>query len=68
MFKFKRNRKNTTPKAQRDEAIVCKVVIYNRAIRARFAEYTFTNADKYLIGAVKAGYPTNQYRIETIYY
>lgn len=69
MFKFFKRRTTTTTKTTVvSDPIVCKIKIYNKAISTPIAEVSFKASERHLIGAFKASYPSNTYRVDVVNY
>ena len=68
MFKFRKNRKSTPVAIDKVNRPYCKITVYNKAIKAHIAEYAIDETEKLLVGAIKASYPGNDYRVEIVYY
>jgi hypothetical protein len=68
MFRFKKIRKSTPVIIDNTKRPYCKITVYNKAIKAHIAEYAINESEKLLVGAIKASYPSNEYRVEVVYY
>lgn len=66
MFRLKKKAKAKTVTVS--DPIVCRITVYNHAIKAYIAQHDIKQSERYLIGAIKAQYPAGQYRLEVTCY
>lgn len=65
---LKRLFKKKTEIKKHYDLVVCRIYVYNKAIKAQIAEYDIKESERHLIGAIRSRYPADRYAVDVVNY